>query len=248
MSAATTKSIVQSRESWYGLEYVGTADELIDAGIITWSQLPGRPGMPKSSATFLDGLQQPPRTRAVHDERWMRVTLTGKKVTVAKGISAIEREQRENQRIAAAEAERRSRGIPAIGSAAAGREMAQESAVFEVGTHVTVGTTKATVTAGYGLRPVSTPNGTYIDGDGNRFIYRPGYLCRDEEGSEFFWVAHEVKTALGQRGHLRLVRDRSAAPVTSMVPTPDTPPVDWPFPIIGNTFMGIATQHQEAQA
>lgn len=239
---ADMASLVQSRECWYGFEYVGTSDELIAAGIITWCQLPGTPGMPKSSVTFINGVQQPPRTRAAHDERWMRVALYGKKISVSKGISGQEREQREARKAAALAADRQARGIPAIGLAAAAREVAQASAEFQVGDAVLIGGVPAVVTGHFSLQAVSTKNGEYVDVDGDRLVYRPGYVCRYEGGDEYFWPAHKVKRPDGSRSHLQLVRER-VAPATQ---TPSAVPIqgNWPFPIVGNTFMGVPTGRQ----
>lgn len=232
------KPLTCTRES-QGDYYVGTAEQLISEGIITPNQLPGTPGMPKSSATFIDGVQQPPRTRAAHDDHWMHVTLYGKKVVVSKGISAQERERRERQRAAALAAERQAHGIPAIGLVAAAREVAQASAEFQVGDAVMAGGVLAVVTGHFGLHVVTTKDGEYVDRDGERIAYRPGYLCRDESGDEYFWPAHKVNLPDGSRSHLRLVRERVARPIQTQSAAPAQS--NWPFPILGDTFMGVPT-------
>ena len=164
---------------------------------------------------------------------------------MSKGISPEARKQREEQRNAAFEAERRARGIPAIGLTAAAREVAQASAEFQVGDAVMVGGQPGVVTGHFSLRAVSTKNGEYVDLDGDRLVYRPGYVCRDSSGDEYFWPAHKVKLPDGSRSHLQLVRER----VVPAIQAPSVPAQsDWPFPIIGDTFMGMPTGGREAQA
>lgn len=247
MSAAHTNMAgVKHFEDRLGDNYMGAAQALLDAGLVTLGQLPGTPGMPKISVSFLDGEQLPRQARAVHDERWMRVSLYGNKVIVSKGISAEERARREAEKTAAAEAERKAHGIPAIGLDAAAREAAQASAQFQVGDAVMVGGVPAIVTEPFRLYAVSAKNGEYVDEDGGRLVYRPGYTCRDKDGGQYFWPAHKVRLPDGSRSHLRLVRERvePAVQVQPAAPAQNS----WPFPIIGNTFMGEPLRSQGLQA
>lgn len=245
-AAPTTMAGVKHFDDRLGDNYIGTAQALLDAGIVTLDQLPGMPGMPKISVSFLDGAQLPRQARAVHDERWMRVSLYGNKVIVSKGVSAEERERREAGKAAAAEAERKARGIPAIGVDAAASEAAKASAQFQVGDAVMVGGIPAVVTGPFRMRAVTDKDGEYVDHDGGRLTYQPGYVCRDEDGAEYFWPAHKVRLPGGSRSHLRLVRERVETPA---VVEPAAPlQASWPFPIAGDTFMGKPVRPQGMRA
>lgn len=75
--------------------FVGTAEELIGAGIVRRGQLPGAAGMPKVCATFHRGTLQGSGRRVVRDEDFLRVRRTGgNRYQVQLGLSASEREQR----------------------------------------------------------------------------------------------------------------------------------------------------------
>ncbi|CAN5713448.1 hypothetical protein BH10PSE18_BH10PSE18_07880 [soil metagenome] len=245
-AAPTTMAGVKHFDDRLGDNYIGTAQALLDAGIVTLDQLPGMPGMPKISVSFLDGEQLPRQARAVHDERWMRVSLYGNKVIVSKGISAEERERREVEKAAADEAKRKACGIPAVGVDAAALEVAQASAQFQLGDVVMVGGIPGVVTGPFRLRAVCDKRGEYVDHDGGRLTYQPGYVCRDEDGAEYFWPAHKVRLPDGSRSHLRLVRERVEK--AAVIEPAATEQASWPFPIVGDTFMGEPLRSQGLQA
>jgi len=76
-------------------QFRGTAEELVGAGIVRRSQLPGCPGMPRVAATFHRGALQRPGRRVPHDEEFLRVRRAGAgRFIVQRGRSAAEREER----------------------------------------------------------------------------------------------------------------------------------------------------------
>jgi hypothetical protein len=80
-------------------QFIGTAEELIGAGVIGRSQLPGRAGMPKVSATFHRGALLAPGRRVAHDDDFLRVRRAAAgRYIVQRGLSAAEREERRARR------------------------------------------------------------------------------------------------------------------------------------------------------
>jgi hypothetical protein len=76
-------------------QFFGTAEELIGAGVLRRHQFPGRPGMPKSSATFHRGALVRPGRRPPPDEEFLRVRrMAGGRYIVQRGLSGAEREER----------------------------------------------------------------------------------------------------------------------------------------------------------
>jgi hypothetical protein len=103
---------VRVRESAYSKEYIGTAAALIEAGLISASQIPGLPGLGKTCATFYRGQIVRRGVRFPRDEHYLSVRRTGTKYIVEVYVSKAEREalwqkerrKRESER----EAQRRS--------------------------------------------------------------------------------------------------------------------------------------------
>lgn len=93
----------------WGDTYVGSADALIAAGLVTADQLPGVPGNNKFTCTFYDG--RPVKrgaTNHLRNERYLRIARRGRKFEAFRGVSdqvSDERRaalQRERERDAAA--------------------------------------------------------------------------------------------------------------------------------------------------
>lgn len=93
-SAGKSIPILQA-QSWYGGdEWVGTADELIAAGLVARDQLPGEPGNNKVCVTYYRGNLVGKGSNAPHDENYLNIKRYGKhRFIVRVGIS-IEEEQR----------------------------------------------------------------------------------------------------------------------------------------------------------
>ncbi len=101
---------VKRLERWWGLDvYLGRAEDLIAAGLITADQLPGRPGENKTMRTFYEGVPRKPGANGPRDERYLSIKRIGDRLEVTKGVPkavADERRAAERQREAECEAER----------------------------------------------------------------------------------------------------------------------------------------------
>lgn len=98
---ASGLELVQKTQSLYIDTYVGTAQALIRAGLITAHQVPGQSGLPKGMATFYRGVPVKRGTNTVRDEHYLQVRRIGRRFSVRVGISA----QEEQRRLAAREAQ-----------------------------------------------------------------------------------------------------------------------------------------------
>lgn len=222
MSAVSKTQGVEYIACVSGDRYLGKPEALIAAGIVTADQLPGQPGMPLTSATFVDGVRMDGRkAKCIRDSRWMQVTLTGNHVHVTKGIPDDERERR--RAVERAEIEEMARSTPRvdIGVEADRAEIAAASAVLAEGDIVLAAGDVAVVTGSFKKRRVLEDDGEFGLPDGRRFNYRYGYDCRLSDGKEFFYPPGKVKLADGRASHLRLVPSRRAEPK-----------VTWPFPVV----------------
>lgn len=189
--------------------YLGTPKALIDAGLLTAGQMPGTPGMPKSSASFVDGVMQPKTARPVHDEHWSKATLIGRKLRLSIGISAAEKERR----AALQEAEIAAMPKPDIDAASAVQALQGRSAVFEVGATVYASGYLGMVVEPYGLHRVNSEDGEFLNPTTKaRYDWRYGYVCRLRSGEQFFYAAHKVSADRGAAGHLRVVSSRAERP------------------------------------
>ncbi|MFL9670475.1 hypothetical protein WIX39_026330 [Variovorax sp. AB1(2024)] len=187
-----------------GDRYFGTAQALIDAGVIKAEHLPKA-----TSVTFFNGVQVDGRTvKGAQFEQWMQVRIWGKsdritRFVVTKGVTREERARR-----VAAHADEATPNInrPADpGLQEVQRLIHSVSAAFAEGEEVFAGGQSATVTGGYMLRRVSTEDGEFSHGN-KLFNYRPGYTCRmHDSGAEYFFSAHELQSKKGGRSYLRLV-------------------------------------------
>jgi hypothetical protein len=74
--------------------YSGSADDLVEAGLVRRDQIPGVAGMNTSSCTFYDGKLLKRGQCAPKDEGYMQVRLSGKKIDVIKGVPKEVEEQR----------------------------------------------------------------------------------------------------------------------------------------------------------
>lgn len=71
----------------FGDTYVGFAEALIAAGLITADQLPGLPGRNKTMCTFYDGVPVKKGANHNHDERYLSIRRQGKRLVVYRGQS-----------------------------------------------------------------------------------------------------------------------------------------------------------------
>ncbi|OUM01785.1 hypothetical protein [Variovorax sp. JS1663] len=213
-AAITVEAGVEYEAGTSGDIHLGRPEALIASGIIDAAKVPGAPGMPKSSITFIDGVPQPRGTKPKHDERWMQATMIGRQLRVSKGISDAERTRREQQR--AQELEDLARTAPKkdIGREEAAKQLRGASAIFNVGDSVLANGYPAMVCEGYGLCAVKAEDGEFVASDGVRIEYRWGYTCRYRSGEEFFFAAHQVTAPKDEHrpGHLRLVAGAKPAP------------------------------------
>lgn len=185
--------------------YLGAPKALIDAGLLKAGHVPGTPGMPKTSASFVDGVMQPKTARPVHDERWSKATLIGRKLRLSIGISAAEKARR----AALQEAEFAAMPKPDIDAMSAVVALQRRSALFEVGTSVYAGSDLGMVVEPYGLHRVNSEDGEFLHKPtGTRYDWRYGYVCRLRSGEQFFFAAHKVSAERGTAGHLRVVSSR----------------------------------------
>lgn len=190
--------------------YVGRSEALIAAGIIDAAQVPGAPGMPKSSITFVDGVPQPRGAKPAHDERWMQATMYGRQLRLTKGISEEEQRRRSAARRAEIEESERSRPKTDIGMEAAVKAMKVASALFNVGDRVMCGKHPVIVTGGYKLRRVNNDDGEFLDAEsGKRIDYQWGYTCQYRNGEEYFFEPYQLTDDDGCPTHLRLVSGKS---------------------------------------
>jgi hypothetical protein len=80
---------------FWGDRYVGTAEDLIAAGLVREDQLPGQSGTNKTRRTFFDGVPLRQGANRTRDERYLAISRSGKKFEVLKGLpEAVERERR----------------------------------------------------------------------------------------------------------------------------------------------------------
>ncbi|WP_146039399.1 MULTISPECIES: hypothetical protein [unclassified Variovorax] len=190
---------------------------MIAAGLITAAQLPGTPGMPRSSAIFLDGVLQPRGSKPARSERWLQVTLYGRKVRVTKGISHEEEQRRIEARQAEIQELARSEPKADIGFDGARKAFAEASTLFKVGDSVRVGQHSLVVTGEYKLYLVRDKDGEFVDSKGGRFNYQHGYCCQYRNGEEFFYPAHMLSNDDGEPTHLRLVAGKSTQALRPMM-------------------------------
>lgn len=222
MSAVSKTQGVEYIACVSGDRYLGKPEALIAAGIVTADQLPGQPGMPLTSATFVDGARMDGRkAKCIRDSRWMQVTLTGNHVHVTKGIPDDERDRR--RAVERAEIEEMARSTPRVdvGYEAGRAEIVAASAVVVEGDLVLANDEMAAVTSGFKLHRVMEDEGEFSVPDGRRFNYRYGYNCRLHDGREFFYAPGQIKRADGRASHLQLVASKQAERKAI-----------WPFPVV----------------
>lgn len=73
-------------EDGYGDRYIGTAEALIAAGLITANQLPGQPGQNKMMCTFYAGVQVRKGSYRQRDEHYLSIRRIGRNFEVIKGV------------------------------------------------------------------------------------------------------------------------------------------------------------------
>lgn len=214
MSAATNFPGVEYDAGTSGDIYLGRPEALIAAGLIEAAMVPGRPGMPRSSITFVDGVPQPRGAKPVHDEHWMQATMIGRQLRVIKGIALELQRQRQARREEEAAEIARTMPKKDIGRDEAAKQLRNASAIFQVGDSVIVNGHQAMVCEGYKMHTVRAEDGEYIGGDGVRIEHRWGYTCRYRSGEEFFFAAYQVTAPDDdcRRSHLRLVAGAKLAP------------------------------------
>lgn len=221
---------VQFEKDLSGDRYIGTAADLINAGVIRPAHLPE--GI---SSTFFDGIKVDGRTvKGAQFERWMQVRVWGKegrlsRLVVTKGVTRqerLKRQQAQAQQLAeiASNAPKPDIGIDRVREACS-----NASSRLEVGTHVLADGDAAVVTGGYELRRVREKDGEYLSPSGNRINYRWGYVCRLMDGEEIFFAAHDLVSASGRPTHLRIAfsAPRIDSPEEHRI---DEQPEAWPFP------------------
>lgn len=98
---------VRFMEHFFVDEYSGiTAEALVSAGLVRDDQLPGRPGMPKSRITLYAGQLVSGGRSTERDEKFVQVTVSGKKFQVSLGVPKEVQAQRRAAWSAKLEAER----------------------------------------------------------------------------------------------------------------------------------------------
>ncbi|MDQ0084549.1 hypothetical protein J2W35_004918 [Variovorax boronicumulans] len=206
MKAGVYAPGVDFDEDVTGDRYFGTAQALIDAGVISMEHLPE-----VSSVTFFKGVKVDGRTvKGAQFEHWMQVRIWGshnrvQRFVVIKGVTREERCRREEAR--RQEVEELARTAPKKDPGFDGVHSMnyRASATFVIGEEVFAHGKAATVTSNYKLIRVADEEGEFSNGV-NRADYIPGYLCRiHDSGEEFFYPAHAVRSKSGAVGHLRLV-------------------------------------------
>jgi hypothetical protein len=211
MSAAKNFPGIEYDAGTSGDIYLGRPEALIAAGLIEAAKVPGAPGMPRSSITFVEGVPQPRGAKPAHDERWMQATMYGRQLRLTKGISLDERRRREQQRAQKLEDLARTTPKPDIGHDGAAKAMRAASAIFNVGDSVIANGDPALVIGEYTLRRVICTDGQFLVSNGERAEYRPGYVCRYRSGEEYFFPPHQVTTPADRAPFMRLVVGSKAA-------------------------------------
>lgn len=219
MNTAQSLPNIECEASPNGDIYIGKPEDLIAAGVLTAEQIPGWPGMPSTSASFVDGVVQPRGQKPKHDERWMQVSRYGGNIRCIKGISVEEQRLRSDIRRAELEEAERNKPKVDVGMDGALKAFAVGSAVHKVGDRVRCGNQSMVVTGEYRLRCVRAEDGEYIDSAGDRIDYRYGYTCQFRNGEEYFFPPHELTDDEGSSSHLRLVhgaREVASLPTFSL--------------------------------
>ena len=191
-----------------GDRYFGTAQALIDAGVISVGHLPTT-----TSVTFFDGAKVDGRkVKGNQFERWMQIRLWGRhdkvqRFVVTKGVTREERARRaaEHRQTHAEDAKQNTSRPADPGLPEVQRLIRSVSAAFAEGDEVFACGDAATVTGGYMLRRVCSEDGEFAHGK-ELVNYRPGYTCRlHESGKEYFYAPHELMAKKGGRSYLRPV-------------------------------------------
>lgn len=94
-------SLLQEAGPWYNA-YVGTAEQLIAAGLCTLAHLPGLGCAKKHLATFYNGAPYAKGNNGPKDDRYLSVRRMGRRYRVLVGVSEGE------------EARRRAGGVPSV--------------------------------------------------------------------------------------------------------------------------------------
>lgn len=232
MNARVDAIGVQFEKDTSGDRYIGTADALIKAGVITAEHLPEG-----TSTTFFDGIRVDGRAvKSAQFERWMQVRVKGKegrlnRFVVTKGVTRQERARREQDQAQHLEEITVNAPKPDIGIDEVREACSHASSTVEVGTHVLADGDAAVVTGAYQLRRVREKDGEYLCSNGRRISYRWGYVCKLIDGEEFFFAAHDLASESGRPTHLRVA---FRAPKTSVAEEDqvDKQTMAWPFPCV----------------
>lgn len=232
MNATAPAIGVQFEKDVAGDRYIGTADALINAGVVTAAHLPKG-----TAATFFDGFRVDGRTvKGAQFERWMQVRVWGKegglsRFVVTKGVTRQERAKRQHAQAQQLKEIAFNAPRPDIGFDGVRQACSTASSTLEVGTHVLADGDAAVVTGAYQLRRVREKEGEYSTSTGERISYRWGYVCRYLDGEEFFFAAHELASMAGRPTHLHIA---FRAPRSSCVEEPraDQQPMARPFPCV----------------
>jgi hypothetical protein len=103
MSSAAESFGLEQHQSGWGDHYVGTAEQLVAAGLVSADQIPGALGKNKFTCTFIDGVPIKRGANYKRDERYLSVRRLGKlKFEVVKGVSNSTNEARNAARRAKA--------------------------------------------------------------------------------------------------------------------------------------------------
>ena len=216
-----------------GDRYFGTAQALIDAGVITAEQLPAI-----SSVTFFKGEKVDGRSvKGAQFEHWMQVRAWGgrnnvKRFVVTKGVTREEHARRldawQQEMRPEAPTERRDPGPEAVAGM-----IKSASTAFNLGQEIYAGGELATVVGGYMLRRVGCGEGEFVSG-GSSFNYQPGYTCKlRESGEVFFFAPHQLTDSAGRATHLRIVRNSAPAKERRAEPAiVESKAAAWPFPVV----------------
>jgi hypothetical protein len=192
---------------WEGKHYIGTAEALAAAGLLTLDQLPGMPGMPSTATTYVNGIRQPRTARPVHDESYKRIFKMGAaKFRVTLGFSDEESARQEQAEEKERKARARIKRDP--GQPAAETAMLNSSAMFKVGDRVTtIDGDRAVILHGYAIYRVNDDDGEgeYMTDDGSHCDYMPGYVIQFRNGEKCFVSAWKLTDEDEAPTHLRLV-------------------------------------------
>lgn len=188
------------RETSYSVEVLGTKQQLQDAGIGVGDAFPGELGGPERRLCTLDVR----RGQVVNVYRaW------GEWPGVYRVVIAKEQDTKaKDEGVSTAVPPQTPPPVPADRpEIVLTVRMPASPAVFKVGDAViTSGGKEARVTGEFDIRKCDSKDGPYVETDGTRYDYRPGYVAQDDDGGTYFWPPHALwEPECSKPRYLRLV-------------------------------------------